>query len=146
MDPAVSLLAKSSILARYLICINTVWRVASGFGKALFPLFLFLGSNRPLGSGRRDGVLGRTYVWTGGCMAEGRKESAIACRVSFWRVEMVPFPLGVFQMSSSNGKGAGFVCVYPGLMTWRSACCPANGRACVQMGCAVVQTVSTAQS
>lgn len=80
-------------------------------------------------------MCGREDAWP---RAPYGKESAISCRVSFWRAKMVPCPFGgVFQMSSSNGGLAGSVCVYPGLMTWGSACCPANGRACVQMGCAV---------
>lgn len=58
-------------------------------------------------------------------MAEGRKESAICCSASFWRMEMVPCPSWclVFQMSSSNEGRAGSVCVCPGLVTWGSACC-----------------------
>lgn len=102
-------------------------------------------------TGRLDleGALGRIYVWTCGRedawpREEGQRHLLQCLFLAHGNGAMSSWCL-VFQMSSSNGGRSGSVCVCPGLVTWGSACCPANGRACVQMGFAVVQTVSTAQ-
>lgn len=91
----------------------------------------------------------RIYVWTCGRedawpREEGQRHLLQCLFLAHGNGAMSSWCL-VFQMSSSNGGRSGSVCVRPGLVTWGSACCPANGRACVQMGFAVVQTVSTAQ-
>lgn len=98
-------------------------RVASGFGKLLFPQFLFLGSTGHLDLD--DGQDGQPW-WAGGCMARGGRTAPSYCRASFFWLNgaMFVWCFSLLPMGSGAGWQACRPARWTGLMTLGSAGLP----------------------
>lgn len=134
MDPAVSLLAKSSILGRYLICISTACVVASGFGKPSSHSSCFWAAPSRLDL-EGESACGREDA----SRRQEGKRHLLPClkRASFW-AGMVRFPCGGFQWA------AGWLGIRS-LMTWDLHAARLTAARVQMCRRADAQAVSTAQ-